>query len=109
MGSVKPHLLTEVNNNMGSITRLKYAPSTKFYLRDERKGTPWITKLPFPVQVVERIEHWDEVNHNRLVTHYVYHYGYFDGAEREFRGFGVVEQWDGLCGGRTIPCRIQCH
>lgn len=94
MGGVKPYLLTEVNNNMGSITRLKYAPSTKFYLRDNREGTPWITKLPFPVQVVERMEIWDGVNRNRFVSKYAYHHGYFDGVEREFRGFGMVEQWD---------------
>lgn len=94
MGGIKPYLLTEVNNNMGSISRMKYAPSTKFYLRDERNGTPWITKLPFPVQVVERVEIWDEVNRNRFVSKYAYHHGYFDGVEREFRGFGMVEQWD---------------
>ena len=94
MGGTKPYLLTEVNNNMGSITRLKYAPSTKFYLRDQREGKPWITKLSFPVHVVERVEVWDEVNRNRFVTKYAYHHGYFDGPEREFRGFGMVEQWD---------------
>ena len=26
-------------------------------------------------------------------TRYAYHHGYFDGVEREFRGFGLVEQW----------------
>ena len=31
---------------------------------------------------------------NRFVTRYAYHHGYFDGEEREFRGFGMVEQWD---------------
>ena len=31
---------------------------------------------------------------NRLITRYAYHHGYFDGYEREFRGFGMVEQWD---------------
>ncbi len=31
---------------------------------------------------------------NRFVTRYAYHHGYFDGVEREFRGFGMVEQWD---------------
>ncbi|MGB3466193.1 MAG: SpvB/TcaC N-terminal domain-containing protein, partial [Cyclobacteriaceae bacterium] len=55
MGGVKPYLLTGVNNNMGSRTRVKYAPSTKFYLRDERNGTPWLTRLPFPVQVIDRV------------------------------------------------------
>ncbi|TRX47105.1 hypothetical protein FNH22_30570, partial [Fulvivirga sp. M361] len=94
MSHGKPYLITEVNNNMGGLTRFKYAPSTKFYLRDKRNNTPWITKLPFPVQVVERVELWDEVNRNRFVTRYAYHHGYFDGNEREFRGFGMVEQWD---------------
>ena len=30
----------------------------------------------------------------RFVSEYRYHHGYFDGAEREFRGFGMVEQTD---------------
>ena len=57
-------------------------------------GKPWITKLPFPVQVVERVETFDHISGNRFVTRYAYHHGYFDGTEREFRGFGMVEQWD---------------
>jgi hypothetical protein len=32
--------------------------------------------------------------HGRLTTHYQYHDGHWDGAEREFRGFGFVEQFD---------------
>src|SRR5262249_21237336 len=31
---------------------------------------------------------------SRFVTRYAYHHGYFDGEEREFRGFGMVEHWD---------------
>jgi RHS repeat-associated protein len=34
------------------------------------------------------------VSGNRFVTCYAYHHGYFDGEEREFRGFGMVEQRD---------------
>ena len=30
----------------------------------------------------------------RLTTEYRYHHGYWDGVEREFRGFGMVEQLD---------------
>jgi len=73
-----------------------YAPSTKFYLRDKRDGRPWITRLPFPVHVVERVETHDHISRNRFVTRYAYHHGYFDGEEREFRGFGMVEQWVSL-------------
>ncbi len=34
------------------------------------------------------------MSRNRFVTTYAYHHGFFDGEEREFRGFGMVEQWD---------------
>jgi RHS repeat-associated protein len=94
MGGQKPHLLTQVSNNLGAETRVKYAPSTKFYVADKMAGTPWLTRLPFPVQVVERVEKYDYISRNRFVTRYTYHHGYFDGAEREFRGFGRVDQWD---------------
>ncbi len=94
LGSQKPHLLIRSANNLGAETRVQYAPSTKFYLQDKREGKPWISKLPFPVHVVERVETYDHISRNRFVTCYAYHHGYFDGEEREFRGFGMVEQWD---------------
>src|SRR5436190_10383896 len=90
----KPHLLVGAKNNLGAETKVHYAPSTKFYLNDKRDGKPWITRLPFPVHVVERVETYDRIGRNHFVTRYAYHHGYFDGVEREFHGFGMVEQWD---------------
>ncbi|NVB39974.1 toxin [Pseudenhygromyxa sp. WMMC2535] len=94
MGAQKPHLLVASRNNMGAETRIAYAPSTKFYLADARAGQPWATKLPFPVHVIERVEAIDHVARQRFVQRYAYHHGCFDGQEREFRGFGMVETWD---------------
>src|ERR1022692_599275 len=94
MGGQKPHLMTVARNNLGAETRVTYAPSTRFYLADENAGRPWVTRLPFPVQVAERTEIIDWIGRNRLVTRYAYHHGYFDSYEREFRGFGMVEQSD---------------
>ncbi len=94
MGGTKPHLLVKTVNNLGAETRVHYAPSTKFYLLDKRDGKPWITRLPFPVHVVGTVMTYDHISRNRFVTRYAYHHGYFDGEEREFRGFGMVEQWD---------------
>ncbi|WP_217644950.1 SpvB/TcaC N-terminal domain-containing protein [Geodermatophilus amargosae] len=94
MGGTKPHLLVKTVNNLGAETRIDYAPSTKFYLLDKRDGNAWITRLPFPVHVVEKVTTYDHISRNRFVTRYAYHHGYFDGEEREFRGFGMVEQWD---------------
>ena len=94
MRGIKPHLLISVANNFGSLTTLEYASSTEFYLADKRAGRPWITKLPFPVHVVRRVETHDLVSHHRYATTRTYHHGYFDGVEREFRGFGCIEQLD---------------
>ncbi|MEA2344620.1 MAG: hypothetical protein QOF63_2789, partial [Thermoanaerobaculia bacterium] len=94
MGGQKPNLLIRSINNLGAETHVHYAPSTKFYFADKAAGAPWITKLPFPVHVVEKVETLDRVSGNRFVTRYAFHHGYFDGVEREFRGFGMVEQWD---------------
>jgi RHS repeat-associated protein len=94
MGSRKPHLLTSVRNNYGAETRIAYAPSTRFYLEDKFAGHPWITRLPFPLHVVERVENYDWIGRSRFVARYTYHHGFFDGVEREFRGFGMVEQRD---------------
>lgn len=94
MGRVKPHLLVKTANNLGAETRISYVSSTQFYLADKAAGNPWITKLPFPVHVVERVETFDWISRNHSVSRSAYHHGFFDGEEREFRGFGMVEQWD---------------
>ncbi|MGM1053978.1 MAG: SpvB/TcaC N-terminal domain-containing protein [Pseudomonadota bacterium] len=94
MRAGKPHLLVRRRNNLGAETRIRYAPSTYFYQRDADDGRPWLTRLPFPVHVVECIETYDHVSRVHFVTRYAYHHGYYDGVEREFRGFGMVEQFD---------------
>ncbi|WP_328418428.1 hypothetical protein OG470_32485 [Micromonospora sp. NBC_00389] len=94
MGGQKPHLLVTTKNNLGAETKIQYAPSTKFYLQDKAAGTPWATKLPFPVHVVERLTVRDTWRGTSFSSTYSYHHGYFDGPDREFRGFGRVEQVD---------------
>ncbi len=105
MGGQKPHLLVHTTNNMGAETSVQYAASTKFYLRDRLEGRPWVTRLAFPVHVIERVESRDLVSNTVLVTTYRYRHGYFDGVEREFRGFAYVEQRDAesLTGAFDLP------
>jgi RHS repeat-associated protein len=94
-GDTKPYLLNQMDNHLGATTKVEYGSSTKFYLQDQRSpATRWKTPLPFPVQVVSRVEVIDNLSKGKLTTEYRYHHGYWDGAEREFRGFGMVEQLD---------------
>jgi RHS repeat-associated protein len=94
MRGEKPHLLNRVTNNLGAETVIQYASSTEFYLADKAAGHPWVTRLPFPVHVVKRVETFDYVSRNRFVATSSYHHGYYDGVEREFRGFGRVDRLD---------------
>lgn len=94
-GGTKPYLMAGMDNHMGSVTRVEYAPSTRYYLEDQQShATRWNTTLPFPVQVVAKVEAIDQISGGKLTTTYRYHHGYWDGGEREFRGFGRVDQRD---------------
>ncbi len=94
MGGKKPYILCNYKNGMGKITSVEYTSSTQYYLEDKASGNPWITKLPFPVQCVSKLVVEDEITGMRFTNEYSYHHGYYDYTEREFRGFGRVEQTD---------------
>jgi len=94
MNGKKPHIMIGYQNNMGKEVSFEYAPSTKFYVDDKLAGKLWKTKLHFPVHCVIRSETRDKVSGRRFVSSYKYHHGYYDHAEKEFRGFGLVEQID---------------
>ncbi|GAX61566.1 insecticidal toxin complex protein [Candidatus Scalindua japonica] len=102
----KPYLLTGMSNNLGAETQVYYAPSTKYYLEDEKNGRPWVTKLPIAIHCVDRVEVIDHISQSKLVTQYKYHHGYYDTREKEFRGFGCVEQLDAETFDLSDPFRV---
>ena len=57
---------------------------------------PWQTTLPFPVHVVASTSVTDYFSGTTLTSEYFYHHGYWDGGDREFRGFARVDQRDTL-------------
>ena len=77
-----------MDNHIGARTRCSTARRPPSSSRDQADpATRWRTTLPFPVQVVARVEAIDQISAGRLTTEYRYHHGYWDGVEREFRGF----------------------
>ncbi len=94
MGGIKPHILKSYQNGFGKTTEVEYKSSTHYYLKDKLEGKPWVTKLPFPVQCVSKIVMTESVTNVRFTKEYSYHHGYYDHNEREFRGFGRVDQID---------------
>ncbi|TAL53381.1 SpvB/TcaC N-terminal domain-containing protein [Pandoraea sp.] len=90
----KPYLLVRINNNLGARTRLTYRSSAQEWL-DEKQADPLaVSRLPFPMHVVSRITQQDEITGNTLTQCVRYRHGYYDGRERELRGFGLVMTTD---------------
>lgn len=92
LSSNKPHLMSSYKNGFGKTVSFNYTPSTTFYLADKVKGEPWVTRLHFPVHCLSKVDTIDHITGARFTTSYSYHHGYYDHAEREFRGFGRVDQ-----------------
>jgi RHS repeat-associated protein len=92
--STKPHLLNSIANGLGAQTNVVYAPSTQFYLEDRLAGMMWATRLPFVVQTVAQVTMNDGVTGAQSAFLYRYAHGFYDGVEREFRGFARVDAWD---------------
>jgi RHS repeat-associated protein len=94
MGGKKPFIVSGYKNNLGLELSIEYRSSASYYLQDKKEGHAWATKLPFPVQCVSKVESRDAVSDLYFVNEYRYRHGYYDHAEREFRGFAMVEQLD---------------
>ncbi|WP_035253545.1 FG-GAP-like repeat-containing protein, partial [Desulfatiglans anilini] len=78
-----PDLLAEMKGNLGGGAQITYAPSSHYAN----------TLLPFRVYTVSSITTDDGLG-GRSTSGYTYAGGYFDAAEREFRGFGYVRRQD---------------
>lgn len=95
---LKPYLLQRSINNMGAVSEVFYRSSAQEWLDEKnellgRAKLP-VPALPFPVHVVVRQTQLDEITQNLLTQRFQYRQGFYDGREREFRGFGLLIQTD---------------
>lgn len=98
-----PNTLTTIDNGIGRVQTLEYAPSTRFAMEDAALGQAWTNRLPFPVTVVSRLLTSDSLGHT-YETRFRYHQGYYDAVEKEFRGFASAEQIE--TGDSTAPTLV---
>jgi RHS repeat-associated protein len=95
----KPNQLHIIDNGLGRRITIEYKSSTDDYVEAREKGNPWKTVSPFPMQVVSRVVvtpgldlDGDRSRRDEYVTEFVYRDAYYDGYEKEFRGFGFVKK-----------------
>lgn len=86
----RPHLLTRIENGLGRATDITYGNSVAQMARDGGPAS-WRHRVPFAMQVVDRIEESEARNTVRQRRDFRYHHGYWDGVEGQFRGFEEVE------------------
>lgn len=94
----KPYLLKSVSNGIGKTTGFTYGSSVDEFLRDQSiEG--WVNRVPNPVNILKQLDVNDGLNN--YTTIFNYHDGYYDAAEKEFRGFAKAEQFE--LGDSSIP------
>ena len=96
---VRPNLMTRIENNIGQVTDITYTTVAQEMARDGGAGS-WRYRLPSPMNVVKSKDEYDLLTDLHTVTEYSYRDGFYDGVEKQFRGFERVETR--LLGDETI-------
>lgn len=87
----RPHLLARITNGIGMVQEVTYGTATAHRARDSEAGAHWPNVLPNAVLTVDRLDRYDTLSGVHEVRRYRYHDGFYDGEERQFRGFASVE------------------
>ena len=98
IGGQKAGLLQVADNGIGLRSYIRYKPAVVDQLAAERVGKPWANVSPVPMWVVSGIV--DDIGldldrdgeSDRYATTFRYRDPYYDGFEKQFRGFRFVQQ-----------------
>jgi RHS repeat-associated protein len=86
----RPNLLKHITNGIGKVIDVTYGSSVQHMVRDGGAGA-WQYHVPHPMLTVDRIETSDTLSGIKQVQSFHYKNGYYDGTEKQFRGFIDVE------------------
>ncbi|MEL6182545.1 MAG: toxin TcdB middle/N-terminal domain-containing protein, partial [Myxococcota bacterium] len=87
---VRPNQLSRVENGLGMVTEITYGTSIQHMARDGG-WEAWEHRLPHPMLVVDQVDRYDLLTNLHEITQYRYHDGFYDGVEKQFRGYARVE------------------
>jgi len=100
---VRPNLISRIDNGIGAVQTFKYGTSIAEQARDAAATMPWNNRVPNPMTVVTRVVNFVTLTGNDTngtvdptgllnITNFQYHSGYYDGVEKQFRGYEAVER-----------------
>ena len=97
MFPVRPNLLTRTDNSIGSVQRITYTTAAEEAARARAANNPWQHQLSIPMQMVSRVDRFvtltgtEEGGGLHEITTTTYRDGFYDGVEKQYRGFERVE------------------
>jgi RHS repeat-associated protein len=100
MPAGKPSLLSGIDNSLGKYTTIVYDSAAEDERLARESGQPWRTYAPIALQVVRQIRTSCGLDLNgdgqidSAVAEFRYRDPYYDGFEREFRGFAFAQRVD---------------
>lgn len=95
-----PSLLTQIDDSIGKRTTIVYGSAAEDEQLAREAGHPWRTYAPIALQVVRqiRVTGGQDLNgdgrEDTAVAEFRYRDPYYDGLEREFRGFAFAQRID---------------
>ncbi len=109
---VRPNLLSRIDNGIGFVQKVTYESAAQQMARAAAAGTPWDKVLSMATQLVAKTESWVTLTYDedtgegiKETKTYSYRDGFYDGLEKQYRGFADVtvslESAEGQEGGKT--------
>jgi RHS repeat-associated protein len=98
LSTTPPNLLRMIDNGIGKRVLIEYSSSTAYYLEAISKKNPWPTRIPISVSLVSMVRlnfglDIDGISGaDEYISEYRYYAGYYDGMEKEFRGFSFCSK-----------------
>ena len=89
---LRPNLLARVENGLGEVQTVTYGTAAQHRARDELAGRAWDSPLPHPMVVVDSTATTDTLTDVTSEKTFEYRMGFYDGRERQYRGFERVIQ-----------------
>ena len=96
----RPSVLNGIDNSLGKRTTIVYGSAAEDEQLARQAGNPWRTFAPFALEVVRQIRTTSGQDLNgdgredTAVSEFRYRDPYYDGFEREFRGFSFAQRVD---------------
>ncbi|MFO0595935.1 MAG: toxin TcdB middle/N-terminal domain-containing protein [Myxococcaceae bacterium] len=93
---VRPNLISRIENGLGAVQQITYGTSIAEQARDTLAGRPWPHRVPNASVLITRLDSWVTLTGSdsgglHEVIDYRYHQGFYDGVEKQFRGYERVE------------------